>query len=491
MLRLIKLREELSMLNFKINNLKCSLKLVLAFILIQGPASAFAQDSTRINLNYYINSESTLSEPNPQKVVVNPDYLRHRVLENNLSLEQELNNVKMQKDKMNIARAQLLPSLNLGMFLFGGPAFMLSSISFLLPFLFPSNWMALDSAADEFNAQKISYKIMEMNVFGSALAMYYTVLADVKVQKIYEQQAQDLMDIYNAKKRLYDLIGTVSPEDLQQTLATAQLALASASQLKEMTNQEVAGLRQIMGLPLATIIEFDELNMPSSTWENKPIDSVLNQAILQAPENQQIDYLIKAAQANQLSATFGFLNQATMSSQSSNGQGATFGNMTGAASFHFGIDYFPNLSLSAHNVDEVKLQRTQLDQQLTQTLESVLGSLVEANKQYDLTSQAEKSLINVYNITKEKYDFGKTSLVNVLVSHAQIAQAAIARVKAEMDLNQQRVNLHRVLVTDQFSLIKGCQISPVPKKTGLGGIFHPNKPDKTLDQLCAEGGSKN
>lgn len=429
--------------------------------------------------------------PAPAKVVVNPEFLRHRVLENNLSLEQELNVVKDQKDRMNVARAQLLPSLNLGMLLFGGPMFLLSSISFLLPFLFPSNWMALDAATDQFNAEKVAYKIMEMNVYGSSLAMYYTVIADYKVQKIYEAQAKDLMDIYTIKRNMYDFLGTVTPEDLAQTLATAQLAAATASQLKELSGQEIAGLRQVMGLPLTTEITFEEKNMPISEWENRPLGDIVTQALTLAPENQQIDFLIKAAEAKKLSSQFGFLGSGSMSSVASGGQGASFGNMTGSVNFHFGFDYFPNLSLSERNIDEVKLQKTALAQQLSRTLEGVSESIVEANKQHELTSSAENELIKVYQITQEKYNQGLTSLVSVLMSHSQLTQAAVARVKTEMDLNQQRVNLHRALVSDQFSQIKGCAITPVQKKSGIWDVFKPApKADKTLDQLCEEGGAK-
>ncbi len=464
-----------------------SVKMAVISVMIQGPAATAAETTVVPSTQ-----NTTPSTTQPQQVILTPEFLRHQVLEGNLSLEQELNIIKDQKDKMNVARGQLLPSLNLGMLISSGPSFLLSSISFLLPFLFPSNWMALDAATDQFNAEKISYKILEMNVYSSSLSMYYTVLADAKIQKIYEQQAKDLMNIYTIKKMQFDLIGIVTPQDLEQTLASAQLAQVSASQLKELAAQETAALRQVLGLPLATEIEFTAQNMPGSDWENKPIAQAVLQAFSVAPENQQIDFLIAAAKAKDLSADFGFLNTATLSASGSGGSGATLGNLAGGVSFHFGFDYFPNLNLTERSILEIQLQKRQLGLQITQTLESVTKSLVEANRQFSLASQAEVEMTNVYNTIKLNYDLGLTELINVLTAHVQLVQASVARVKAEQDLNQQRVSLHRVMITDQFSLIKGCAIMPKKKHGGLGGliggIFGDSDPDKTIDQMCIEGG---
>jgi outer membrane protein, multidrug efflux system len=162
--------------------------------------------------------------PPPTSVQVDLTYIRNQVLSGNLSLEQELSVVKEQKDNMDVKRGQLLPSLNIGTNIASGPSFILSQIQFLLPFLIPSNWFALDAATDDFNAEEIAYKVLELNVYGSALSMYFTIESDYQTQAVYVQEAKDLMDIYTIKKTQNDLLGTVPPEQLSQALASAQLA---------------------------------------------------------------------------------------------------------------------------------------------------------------------------------------------------------------------------------------------------------------------------
>ena len=424
----------------------------------------------------------------PAKIVVDPEQLRQRVLEHNLSLEQELNTVKDQKDNVNVARGKLLPSLNLS-FADSGPSFLLSQVQFLLPFLFPSNWFNLYAAENLFDAQKIAYQVLEMNVYSTALSTYFAIQADIKISKVYAQQAQDLMQIYHIKKVMSDQLGIIAPEDLEQALATANLSQVTSSQWSETTAQEIASLRQVMGLPLSTEIEVAEVDMPASDWEEKPVDAMVTQALSVALENRQIDDLIKAAKDGKYSAAFAFLNSGTLTSQGGSGQNASLANLAGGISVHFGFEYFPNLSLSERNVTEVTLQKTSLSQQVSQTMESVKGSVYYASQQYNLAAQAESALTDVFQIAAAKYNSGLGSLLEVLTARSSLAQASYARIKAQEDLNQQRVSLHRAMVTDQFSQIKGCTIMPQPKPGFWSGLIGSHKSDKTIDQMCKEGGS--
>src|SRR4051812_30110387 len=81
--------------------------------------------------------------PKAKAVAINPKTLRSLIVHNNFGEMTQLNLIHQAKDTVDQARGRLLPSLNLGAIISGitaGPAFALTSISFLLPFLLPSNW---------------------------------------------------------------------------------------------------------------------------------------------------------------------------------------------------------------------------------------------------------------------------------------------------------------------------------------------------------------
>lgn len=67
------------------------------------------------------------------KFTVNPASVRTQLLSGNISLLQALNNVENSKLNVSMARAKLLPSLNLGVLLpaLANPTFLLASVTIL------------------------------------------------------------------------------------------------------------------------------------------------------------------------------------------------------------------------------------------------------------------------------------------------------------------------------------------------------------------------
>jgi outer membrane protein TolC len=428
------------------------------------------------------------TDTTPTEVVVDPEYLRERVLSNNLSLEVELNTVKDQKTTLNIDRAKLLPSINLNIGSGSLGNFMVSAIQFMFPFLMPSNWFQLDAQQNVFDAEKISYKILELNTYASALAMYYAILADNKAAVIYQQQADDLMRIYNAKMQVNDAFRTIPPEDLQNAFANANIAKSTASNAIELSQQEVSALRQVLSLPLGAKITVKDTDIGALDIENKPLADVVEQALEVAPEYQQINFLVNAAIAGEWNAGFGWINGASATATPvKNGSLPNFGTTTGQLTFHLGADLFPTIELSDRNVDEVRLRKVALQQEITQSVEAGLASIAQAAQQFTYSAQAESSLANVYDITSKKYEagFGAT-IVDVLTAHANLTTAAVMRIRAQQDLNNQRVTLQRALILGQFSKIKGCDIDR--QKPGfLSGIFGGT--NAQIDAICREGGN--
>ena len=412
----------------------------------------------------------------PDHFNLNPESLRIQILESNLPLEGALNRVKDAKDKVSFARANLLPSVSLGgvLNLTSLPTFMLSSVQFLLPFLMPSNWFSLFEEKNIFEAEKISYKVMQLNTYSQALSLYFTVLSDQQKLVVYQQQAQDLKQMESILEEQRQDFGIVSKDDVEHAQAQAQLSELQASHMTELVIQELAALRNVLNLPLSTQLILDSGAIPASSSETGNIQDAINQAELVSPELSQIQFLVAAAKNERWSRSFGFLGSAALGSQvsASSSTPASFSNIRASGSMSIGLGIFPTIQLSSRNIQEIQLQDAEVRRQTTQVFEASLKSMLEVKKQFSLASDAEQEMADVYQGKKEQYDLGLCSYMTVLLTRTQMTSATLARIQAATDLNLLRTTLHRALITEQFSQIKGC-------RSTSGSVWR-----KTVNELC-------
>lgn len=456
-------------------NFKVALVSLSLLLNIVAPNLAHAQDSSK-------SSRSSLA--------LNPTTIQKQ-LSKNTQVMLGLNQVHQAKDEVNIARGNLLPSLNLGGLLsFSGGGFVLSAIDFLVPFLVPSNWSNFYTQKSLFESEKLSYKVIQLNTLSSALSMYYTVLSDYQVQTIYQQQYLDLQEIYELQKRKSST-GTVPVSDLLQTQAQAQMAGVRASQLTEMNRQEIASIRKAMALPLSTNITLDFVDAKPSPWEFESASSTIRKVNDVSVELQQFRYLVKAAKDQVWSKKFGWINGATIGSRSVNGANATFSNVTASGSINLGFALYPTIQLSQDQMREIEIQYRDIGLENTRIVESALASLIEAKQQLDLSTQAENQMARVYQIRVQEYDQGTETLTNVLFARNQMAESSVARIKSNLDVNLQRSLLQRALLASDYANIHGCSSSAVApeeqKKQGrISRIFKPIKEIiyPSLDEIC-------
>ena len=115
----------------------------------------------------------------------------------------------------------------------------------------PSNYYNVYAEKNTFESEKLSYKILELNTYSSALTLYYTALNDQVSQAIYEEEAADLQKIVNERKERVEF-GSDSQQDLQQAQANEEVALVNASQNAELVTQELTQIRSALGLGIDT-----------------------------------------------------------------------------------------------------------------------------------------------------------------------------------------------------------------------------------------------
>ncbi|HAZ13663.1 MAG: hypothetical protein A2X86_16275 [Bdellovibrionales bacterium GWA2_49_15] len=399
-------------------------------------------------------SQIIVAETTP--IHLNPESLKKYILEENSSILLGMNAVRQAKHRVSVARAQLLPNLNIGAIISSGPTFALAAVEMLLSFLMPAKWFNVGVSKNLFEAEKISYYLLQLNQYASAATLYQTIQGDIALRTILNEQYQDLASISSVLVRQYSL-GMVSLENLSHAQAQAKMAELKVSRMDQLVAEETSVVRNLIGAGLEKEIIFDDSDVTPSEVEDQPIEVVTTDALRISPENVQLDYLMKAGKNGKWKQLFGFIGGSTLGSRMSSSANISFANMTSNISINLGFEMIPGYRLSNDNLEQIKLQRLALQRDLTQVIEGTLRALVEVKEQFQLATLAELDMKRVFEIKKAKYDLGMISIMTLLQTRAQVTEASVAKVNAQVDLNNLRISLHRQMLTEQFSAIHGCR----------------------------------
>lgn len=429
-----------------------------------------------------------------ETVKLNPDSLRTLLLENNNSIMVELNQLQQAKDSLSVARGNLLPSINLGAIIStaANPAFIMSSISILLPFLVPSNWFNLAASRHELEAEKASYYLLQLNAYASAYGLYETIVTDMDLLEILQTKYNNLKNIHDTLQTQSDLVGNVSQQDINNAAAQAQIAYVSMLQLDELVNKtEKPSLGRALGLPIATDFVIEPTHVGPSVDETQDLQKIAEKALALAPETIQLKELEAAAKDLKWSKIFSFLTGASLSTSLSSRPGSSFTPINIGTSSNLGFSYGPNVQLSNDSIKQVKLRQEELSLEENFLVESSVGSLHSAAEQLAVSTQAEQSLNDSYALALQQYDLGLTDILHVFTAQNDVTNASVIRVKSQMDLDNQRISLHRMMLTDQFAKISGCHLDAKNlDKGGLFGHLFGHKGSNDVDAACkAKSGS--
>lgn len=422
------------------------------------------------------------TDPTSAPVVINPHTLKNFVLSKNVSLMIQMNQVDQAKTKVNISRGNLLPSINLGAVISSGPTFGLSTISMLMPFLFPSNWLDLKQSYHLLNAQTKAYQIAKLNTLASAYSTYLTVVSDVNLRNVLQKQLENYESIEEFI-RLGVQAGLRQESELFFAHAQTSMAAHQVSQLNELLKQELSLLRFMLGLPLTQEIAIAETHPNKSPSEHLDAVTALRISISLAPEFEQLDFLERAAKAAKWSQAFAFLNTGALTKTQSSATGAwNPAQINGTASI--GFSYYPKIQLNNLHIEQIKLQKNQMTLQQAQMVESVLGSLTEAQKQVAQASEAETSWNKYYDTELLKFRLGLTDLLHVLNAANNLTTALTSKIKSQNDLDNQRVTLSRLLINEEFRDIQPCVALLNSKKHFERNGFKPSDKNISVEKFC-------
>lgn len=437
----------------------------------------------------------------PTQIAIDPKTLRERILDENIPILLSLNEVHKAKKQMDIARGNLLPSVNMGMVLsiMAGPSFALAMVEFLVPFLLPSRWFDYYQQKDMVEAEKEGYHALELSTYASALSIYYTHLSDIALKEILLKEYDDLAKTLDILIKRDTVLGNVPQSDIQAARSQTELSKAKIAKLEELLIDERSQVRRALSLPIETQISFVPTSVPASPWEQTEIRTAVAEAIKIAPESKQLVHLLEAAKKGKWSKVFAFINSASVGTFGG-GQGGpggfgnnsvSFSNLSLRQNVNFGFAYFPAIQLAQKDIESIYLRQRELLVDNTQVLEKVILSIKQAIARYEFAKNAEADFQRVYETAMKRYDLGMESLFNVFLKRRDVTAAATERVAAESSLNLFRVTLNRALLFDEFSLVPGCHINTEAIKEARGSawdwitnIFTGKHSEIELEKAC-------
>lgn len=420
------------------------------------------------------------------KVNVDPETLRTSLYSGDTSVLTGLNTLYHAKEEVVRARANLLPALNVSAVIGGGPTFALSAISVLLPFLLPGNWHVLDASKHQLTANGYAYQLVLLNEYASTLSIYAQIQGDMALRAVYVQTRDNLQLIAESVADEV-AVGTAFQADLSQATAQVQLADTQIDQVDSLLARETASLRHVMGLSLDKELviapyHFDELDAESLTTSQ-----IFNSVRENAPEQLQIDSLIQAAKQSKYTTEWSFLSGSSLGVTTDFGSGS-FGKLSVGAGANLGFGLLPAVHLSSLDIAAMQIRKREISLEQQNVIESSLGSVTASKSAVTDSRNSRNNMQIAFADELDKLKVGTASLIEVFTAANFATQAGVAYANSVSDLDQQRIALNRILISNQFSKIPTCHLGNL-KSGGIFGFFKSIFGSKksryvSIDEMC-------
>ncbi|MBL7689461.1 MAG: TolC family protein [Bdellovibrionaceae bacterium] len=387
-----------------------------------------------------------------------PETMAAQLFNKNSSILLGINRVHQSKDELNIARASLLPSLNLSTLLYSSMSstFTVSAVEVLFPFLVPGNWIKLKESKYLYKAQLKATQTIQLNTLASALSVYSSILADRNLLSVYQDEITDLGKVAETVQDLYQS-GLASKSDLDRARGTWQFAKIGFSKIDGLVNKEIASLRHLLALPLTTSLSINPMEIDPSEFEQRTPAEIQAAALKVSPEMEQLLMLKKAAERNSWSQYFAFIQGSGVRSPAGAGSSIAFDNVNIGMNFNIGYAQVPTIKLSEDRIKEIKIRINELQYEIGEQSEYAFALVKEAKDRHQYAVEAAELMKSAYDRDVIRYQYGLVDLQTVLTSRSQYRDAVLESLSAKTQLALNRIVLHRLLGSDKFATLPSCQ----------------------------------
>ena len=338
------------------------------------------------------------------------------------------------------AYLNLLPRLNINAGTAVATAFtditqLIGGIGDLLPFLLPTRWIDAENAGIDANAQKIALWVMRGDSGLEVESLAYSWISDGLVIGDYREvlgQSETLVK----QIRFLEQMGEY-PAGTADTIQTsidgmkADLAVLSAAREDKKTV-----LAQAMGFisPEAVIAVTLDTVTEESDLDHLQEGPFEDQVVGRSLELDQLDQLIETARNTKTATYFEWLDPA------------------GGPNSSLGAAIGTSVEIAQDKIDELELQRSQLEATLRQKARSALDDFNTAHGELALANAAmglqQKRVTNVLDTIK----YGKdTNQVELAAVYQDLLRAMIGQRDADAAILIARAKINRLLLEGYYS----------------------------------------
>jgi outer membrane protein TolC len=267
---------------------------------------------------------ASISAQTRQSVEIKLNQVVEKVSKENFNVYENALRVYQSKESITVARANLLPKLNIWNLasaateiIFGGPsgaaAGAFTLVEDIAPFLIPANWFRASQVQLFYEADKEGYRALWSNEVLTAKSLYYHILLDSSLLTHIEKSKRDLESIYQIVLVRETFGG--QPRSVSQDIKLRLLALEEDTRaLETLIAEEESLLGFMMGYPTGTRLKAAPINLPNYD-QIQPLnyEDFIYRAVNVSPEIRQFDYLIEASQYVRKEVQYAFLGSSSLS----------------------------------------------------------------------------------------------------------------------------------------------------------------------------------
>ena len=380
--------------------------------------------------------------------------------------------MKQAKLSVEVARGKLLPSINLGVMVgtMANPAFLLSSVDYVVPFLLPSRWFDFYKSKNLVDAEKEGFLVVELNLYASTISLASNLLNDLRTRQILYYEMRDWIEVENLVRQAVEDDRAV-PADLDRSRSQTAGVRIRIGRLNELLIEEMAELKKVLNLPANTEIQFDNLDVSQSKLEGLDIPDAIQKVFDISPERRQMLAFIKAAEKDRFSKIFAFISGASAGNvsrglTSNESASMAFDAQYGRFNFQLGYDYWPTIKIAESQIRILKIRENEVCNDHATATTEVIGKKEFIEERMAQAMSAAELLERVFKADQVRYGQGLIPLIQVFESQRQWRAALIENLRAETDLRLMRISMDRLIRSGHFAALKGCDTMTAYGKGG-------------------------
>lgn len=317
-----------------------------------------------------------------------------RVGSENYVVLENAQRVYQAKERIQLARRNLLPKLNLWRIV-GipfDPKSAIGVIEDIAPFLVPNNWLRVKEEKLFSQAQKQSYRALWGNEVLTAKSLYFHALMDRTLLSSIQDNITSLETVYQIARTRETLGG--QPEGLSKDVRVRILGLQEDRRnLEVVLREETSLVAFVSGLPGNTDVELTAVELPDlGTLDPLSYEDFEFRAMDSSPEIRQYQAMIKAAEIVKNERYFTFLGSSTLSRGL---MGGVFDELPYQDGLGFGLG--PSIRIAKAQKKILEIQ----EKAVTETVRRSLKVLVE---NYNLDLESSDNLMQRVKLTREISD---------------------------------------------------------------------------------------